>query len=79
MMLTVREIIDLANFAGIRLASSDVPDDYLDDEFHIYENEKGFSSRDDYGRLELYRVAVRCDGCDFDEVYPIGEPMKNID
>lgn len=74
MILTIEEIKDLAEFAGLNVGLCDVEPET---EFVVYENSKGITITDDLGSPERYRVAAWCDGCDHNEMQPLGKPIDS--
>jgi hypothetical protein len=74
MYLTVQEIIDLAEFSGLKVIS-ELNDEELETEITIGADCNGIEIADDEGVVEKYRAAARCDGCDYDELQPLGKPL----
>lgn len=76
MYLTTKEIIDLAEFAGLSVTHQ-LTEDELDSEYAIGSSLQGIEIVDDEGKIEKYRAAARCDGCDANELQPLGEPIDS--
>lgn len=78
MYLTTREVIDLEEFAGLTVTHG-LKEDELDSEFTIGADMRGIEISGDDSNVEKYRDAARCDGCDLNELQPLGEPMVTVD
>ncbi len=73
--LTVQEIKDLAEFAGLSVSDerTDMNPDY---KIQVCRKESGFEVLDeDAGKTERYAVVAKCDGCDYNETQPLGSPI----
>lgn len=75
--LSVGELIEICEFMGVDIPDVDrYSEDHLEEEFTIHENRKGTIVFDEEtGEEEKYRIVITCDGCDYDEVQPIGEEV----
>jgi hypothetical protein len=74
MILTGREIKDLAEYVGFDITPASVEDDVLEQEFSVSPcPETGV--RDDDGVVHQYGYVVTCDGCDAGECIPLGDPV----
>lgn len=76
MILTGREIKDLAEYAGFNLDDTKTDSDILEAEFSVLDCPKNGVMGDD-GKAEHYDHVVVCDGCDGNECSPLGEPIEN--
>ena len=79
--LTIRELIEICEFMGMPEGSKDnwyeMMDEYEEEDLVIINQSfKGVEVFDEEsGKTEKYRIVVACDGCEFNEVEPIGEPI----
>lgn len=75
--LTVGELIEVCEFMGIDALSMDrYSYDCLDQEVTIYHSPEGIKTFDEEtGKEARYRLGATCDGCDYNEVQPIGEEI----
>jgi len=78
MYLTTKEIIDLAEYAGLEITQKPSGDE-LEAEFLLQQNMAGgivvFDEEKD--NQEFYKTIVKCDGCDAGEVHPLGDPLDD--
>ena len=75
MILTGKEIADLAEYAGFSLKqiSETEKEDLEEAEYTIHEGRKMVKNDDE--SVSLYYHVVTCDGCDGNEVCPIGDAV----
>ncbi len=74
MILTGLEIKELAEYAGFLINSDAFGEDDLESEYSISKcPEKGVINDD--GKVEHYAHVVTCDGCDGNEVMPLGDAI----
>lgn len=86
-ILTIRELIEICEFMGMPAGSKDnwyemMYEDGDEDEDLVTINQsfKGIEVFDeDTGVEQKYRTVVTCDGCEFNEVEPIGEPIDVLE
>ncbi|AUR98405.1 hypothetical protein NVP1250O_67 [Vibrio phage 1.250.O._10N.261.55.E11] len=73
MNLNAKEIKDLAEYAlGIRIEGNGLGVDDSELEDYEYDILSNVEVQDDEGNVTKYRHAVKCDGCEGNEVVPIG-------
>ena len=74
MILTGKEIKELAECAGFIISSNAFGEDDLEAEYSIDRcPEKGVMNDD--GTVEHYGYVVTCDGCEGNECTPLGDPI----
>ena len=75
--LTIRDLIEICEFMGVIVTDIDrYSYDHLEDQLTIHHSYKGIAVLDEEtGKGERYQLAVTCDGCDSNEVQPIGDPL----
>lgn len=74
--LTTKEILDLAEFAGLSVKHK-LNEEELDCEYYLctgVDNSIKVYSEDGES-FDFYRTVVTCNGCEYNEVQPLGEPI----
>ena len=71
--LTLEQIRDLADYAGLTVADFD--EEAAEQEFYISRCPKGGVMCDDEGIVKHYALVVTCDGCERGECMPLGKAL----
>ena len=79
--LTIRDLIEICQFMGQPEGCIDHWLEYMEEggyeeSLTIHHSYKGIAVLDEVtGKEERYQLTVTCDGCDSNEVQPIGDPL----